>query len=91
MTRRALFWTTVGALIALAVVVSLVPIGSVLGAVLFGVVVLLAGVLFFRFHPAGDTWDTAAQLTMNPWVLVAGMLLIAVAIAAWRLSIMWSA
>jgi hypothetical protein len=80
MERRTLGLLTVGLLAALFVLVVAVPIGGIVGAVLFAIVVVLVGVLLFRFGPAGDVWDAAEQLGINPWLFV---LLIVVGAVVW--------
>jgi hypothetical protein len=80
MERRTLGLVTVGLLAAPFVLVVTVPIGGTVGAVLFAIVVVLLGVLFFRFGPSGDVWDAAERLGINPWLFV---LLILVGAFVW--------
>ena len=80
MTRSQLGVVTVGLLAALFVFTLLVPVGAALGIVLFVVVVALVGILFFRFHPAGDLWQVADEVGINPWWAV---VLVLIAAAAW--------
>ena len=84
-SRQRLGLTAVGLLVLLGVVVSVVEIPALIAVPLFGVVVVLVGILFFRFHPYGDIWAEADELGVNPWVLVVVTLLAAGAWMAFRL------
>lgn len=55
-----------------------------MGVVLFAVAITLVGVLFFRFHPLGDVWDEADRFGVNPWLYVAGIIILAGAFFAIR-------
>ena len=57
-----------------------------MGVALFALVVLLVGVWFFRFGPYGDAWEWAEEAGVNPWLLVALILLGGAALMAWRLT-----
>jgi hypothetical protein len=87
MERRTLGLATVGLLAALLVLVITVPIGGTVGVVLFAIVVVLMGVLFFRFGPDGDVWDAAEQLGINPWIFVLLILVGAVVWLAFRIGL----
>ena len=88
MERRTLGLVTVGLLAALFVLVVTVPIGGTVGAGLFAIVVVLLGVLFFRFGPDGDVWDPAEELGINPWLFVLLILVGAVAWMAFRIGLL---
>jgi hypothetical protein len=88
MERRALGLITVGFLAALFVLVVTVPIGGTVGTVLFAIVIVLLGVLFFRFGPDGDVWGAAEQLGINPWLFVLLILVGAVVWMAFRIGLL---
>ena len=64
---------------------SVVPLGGVVGAALFAVVVALVGVWLFRFGPYGDLWEWAREAGVQPWLAVAAVLVVAGALMVWRL------
>jgi hypothetical protein len=90
MTRRRLGFVIFGLLAALFALALAVPLGGPLGIVLFGVVVLLVGVWFFRFHPDGDLWAWADEAGMDPWRAVALVLLLGAAWLAFRMGLLES-
>jgi hypothetical protein len=87
-TRRALGASSVGLLATAAAVTLLVPLGATLGAALFALVVVLVGILFVRFHPEGDLWAWFHERGINPWIGVAGVLLLALAFGLFRLGLL---
>jgi hypothetical protein len=77
--RTALGATVVGLLLVTAVVAAALPLPDSVAVLLFVVVVILVGILFFRFNPDGDFWETARTLGINPWLGVLLVILLAIA------------
>jgi hypothetical protein len=75
-------------LAALFVLVVTVPIGGTVGTALLAIVVVLLGVLFFRYGPDGDVWDPAEELSINPWIFVVFILVGAVVWMAFRIGLL---
>lgn len=90
MTRRRLGLVTFGLLAALFALVLAVPVGGALGVVLFGVVVVLVGVWFFRFGPHGDLWEAAGDFGVGAWWAVALVLVLGAAWLAFRVGLLTS-
>ena len=84
MTRRQLGLVTFGLLGALFVLVLAVPVGGVAGVALFALVVVLVGIWYVRFSPWGVLWDAAEEWDVNPWWLLAVVLFLGAAWAAFR-------
>jgi hypothetical protein len=85
--RTALGVTVVGLLLAAATVAAALPLPHPVAVALFAVVVILVGILFFRFNPEGDFWDTARTLGINPWLGVLLVILLAIAFFLVRVSL----
>lgn len=54
-------------------------------------VVALVAVAFFRFHPELDLWAWFREHGINPWLGVAGFLLLALALVLLRLTLLSAA
>lgn len=91
MSRTTLALVATGLLAAFFVLTLAFPIGGTVGVVLFAVVVVLVGVLFFRFHPAGDVWDWSREIGINPWLAVVLILLLGALGFAFRWGLLHSA
>jgi hypothetical protein len=91
MTRGRLRLITFGGLAMLFALVVAVPVGDMLGVVLFALVILLVGIWVFRFGPHGDAWDWAEELGMNPWLLILLILLLGAVWGAFRLGLLQAA
>ncbi len=77
-----------GLLAALLVVVAAFPPRGTAGIVMFAVGVVLVGVVFVRFNPAGDLWEAADELGVRPWFLVVAVVLLAAAWGILRLGLL---
>lgn len=88
MARTRLGLVAVSLLVGLGVLVSVFSIPPLLRVPLFALVVILVGILLFRFHPIGDTWHEADRFGINPWLLICVVLLGAMALIAFRLTVM---
>jgi hypothetical protein len=86
--RSALGALVIGLLAAAAVLAVVVPLGPLLGAGLFGAVVVLVGIVIFRFHPEVDLWALFREQGINPWLGVVGFLLLALAFGLLRVSLL---
>lgn len=87
-TKRTLGIVVFGLLAALLVVVAAFPPRGTAGIVMFAVVVVLVGVVFVRFNPAGDLWEAADELGVRPWFLVVAVVLLAAAWGILRLGLL---
>lgn len=85
--RQRLGMFSVLGLVALALLVSLVPLSGVIAVAVFIVVLALVGVIFFRFSPRGDAWEEAAKLGMNPWLYVVVVLVLGIAFFLFRVAL----
>ena len=90
-SRRTLGRVTFGLLAALFALVLAFPIRGGLGVAVFAIVVVLVGVVFFRFHPAGDIWDISEEVGVNPWLAVVLLLVLAAIVFALRYELLHSA